>query len=55
MFHFVFLLVVALFLATIIINLFDPMRTPLLKKETSAQEAQAEIAKEETDVESADL
>lgn len=54
-FHFIFLLVVALFLATIVINLFDPMRTPLLKKETSAQEARAEIAEEESGVESADL
>lgn len=31
------------------------MRTPLLKKETSAQEARAEIAEEESGVESADL
>lgn len=53
-FHFIFLLAVALFLATIVINLFDPMRTPLLKKETSAQEARAEIAEEESGVESAD-
>lgn len=53
-FHFIFLLVVALFLTAIVINLFDPMRTPLLKKETSAQEARAEIAEEESGVESAD-
>ena len=53
-FHFIFLLVVALFLTAIVIDLFDPMRTTLLKKETSAQEERAEIAEEESGVESAD-